>query len=149
MIYDLPSGWCKRSRIRNHNSINVARHVPLPYVILNEVKDLGNIHFGLRYTTEILRRKLLRMTNGKNLARHVPTSYIIHYTLYIIHKKHEKRTLAKNHPVRHHHPYGDSDHLGHHLVHRPDAMKAYPTKQCRSVPHGTLRHLSINFSTIK
>ena len=41
----------------------------------NEVKDLGNIHFGLRYATEILRRKLLWMTNGGiNAARHVPTS---------------------------------------------------------------------------
>jgi hypothetical protein len=25
-----------------------------PHVILNEVKDLGNIHFGLRYATGIL-----------------------------------------------------------------------------------------------
>ena len=81
----MPSGWINIYKVIIHNSINVARCAPLPYVILNEVKDLGNIHFGLRYATEILRRKLLRMTNGKNVARHVPTSYIIHQKLYIIH----------------------------------------------------------------
>ena len=58
---------------------------------------------------------------GQQSSINYHLSTIIYHLSFIIY--HEERTLAKNHPLRHHDTYGDSNHLRNHLVHRTDAVR--------------------------
>ena len=68
------------------------------------------------------------------------TNYQKQLTTKLFHDYEQERTLAENHPLRHHDTHGDSHHLGHHLVHRHDELKI---KEGASSGEGTEKVLSL------